>query len=459
LRRLTLYLSVALVISGSAAIALRVYFHDFQLCQQAYFRDDTLNTIAYCRKPSVLNFYFNHQRALAHEYLGAGYSGLNQYELAIDEETKAISIEPGRWGAYDLRAIAYYRREQYDEAISDLKAAIALRPNDASNYHNLALAFERQWKLDAAIDAVSGAIRLTPKEPLEYEFRAGLYGQKGAYDLAVADYNRAIELHGADVIPYIGRALVYAAQHRFSRAIVDARQALRLRAEDPDAHSALCRYLDASKASGDAMGDCAMLTDKAYPRQVESKRDELLAQGAKELGQGHVEAAYKILRPLANEGNPEAQRDIGIMYQYGTGVPRDKTEAMRWYLRAAAQGDYLAQNWVSTMYYFGESGVARDRIEAMKWQRIMAIEGHGDGQYSLGVYYENGDGVPQNNVLAYMWYDLALRAHAESYDPAAEALDKLGKEMTEAEIEHAQYLAAKCRNSDYKDCGDTAAGQ
>ena len=53
---------------------------------------------------------------------------------------------------------------------------------------------------------------------------------------------------------------------------------------------------------------------------------------------GDYEAALKELRPLAQEGDPAAQTNLGMMYDFGFGVPQDDKEAVRWYRLAAAAG-------------------------------------------------------------------------------------------------------------------------
>jgi TPR repeat protein len=49
--------------------------------------------------------------------------------------------------------------------------------------------------------------------------------------------------------------------------------------------------------------------------------------------------AIGLLRPLANQGNADAQNILGTMYDYGHGVVRDHAEATRWYLLSAGQGN------------------------------------------------------------------------------------------------------------------------
>ena len=77
--------------------------------------------------------------------------------------------------------------------------------------------------------------------------------------------------------------------------------------------------------------------------------------------------AVGIWRPLAAEGNAEAQTLLGALYWSGEGVPRDHAEAAKWYLRAAEKGYAWAQNNIGFMLGFGEGTPPRDDVQAYKW--------------------------------------------------------------------------------------------
>ena len=72
------------------------------------------------------------------------------------------------------------------------------------------------------------------------------------------------------------------------------------------------------------------------------------------------------LRLEAEQGNVNAQCNLGEMYYDGDGVPQDYQEALKWFSLAAEQGHASAQRDLGEMYYNGE-GVAQDYQEAVKW--------------------------------------------------------------------------------------------
>lgn len=152
---------------------------------------------------------------------------------------------------------------------------------------------------------------------------------------------------------------------------------------------------------------------------------------------GDYSTALRLFRPLAEQGDTNAEFFLGAMYQFGRGVPRDDAKAVKWFRKAAAQGDTGAQNHLGFMYKRGR-GVPQDYAEAARWYRKAAEQGHIASQYFLGLSYSLGRGVPQDYVLAHMWMDLAA---SQGHHLAAKACDDIARKMTPAQITEAQRLA------------------
>ena len=60
--------------------------------------------------------------------------------------------------------------------------------------------------------------------------------------------------------------------------------------------------------------------------------------GAEAYVRGDYTIALKEWRPLAEQGNAEAQFQLGWMYTEGEGVPRDYVQAHLWFNLSAEQG-------------------------------------------------------------------------------------------------------------------------
>jgi TPR repeat protein len=150
----------------------------------------------------------------------------------------------------------------------------------------------------------------------------------------------------------------------------------------------------------------------------------------------------------AEQGNANAQFNLGLMYSEGIGVPENDAEAVKWYRKAAEQGHAEAESNLGWMYANGY-GVPENDAEAVKWYRKAADQGQAVAQYNLGNMYYNGDGVPENSIRAYVWLSMAK---TQGDTDAAKYLDKLKPTMTNQQIAEAQALATQCYESDYKDC-------
>jgi TPR repeat protein len=72
----------------------------------------------------------------------------------------------------------------------------------------------------------------------------------------------------------------------------------------------------------------------------------------------------------------------------------------------AEQGNAGAQYVLGVMYDLGQ-GVPEDDQTAVKWWTLAAEQGQADAQYALGDMYRNGDGVPQDDQAAVKWWTLA----------------------------------------------------
>src|SRR5207344_1352494 len=80
----------------------------------------------------------------------------------------------------------------------------------------------------------------------------------------------------------------------------------------------------------------------------------------------------------------------------------------------------------------------RDYATAVRLIRPVAEQGNANAQYNLGVFYDNGLGVPQDRVRAYMWLNLAAMQGRES---AATIRDLVARLMTPAQISEAQKMS------------------
>jgi TPR repeat protein len=150
------------------------------------------------------------------------------------------------------------------------------------------------------------------------------------------------------------------------------------------------------------------------------------------------------LRMQAEGGNVEAQFALAQAYDRGRDVPKDKTEAVRWYRLAATQGDAFAQNALGDNYWEG-TAVPKDDKESARWWRLAAAQGFAPAQHSLGKILSGGaQGIRSDKVQAYMW--LALSA-AQGDEEAGQQSTLLSRQLTPAEMTAAKKLVKQWKPS------------
>jgi uncharacterized protein len=89
--------------------------------------------------------------------------------------------------------------------------------------------------------------------------------------------------------------------------------------------------------------------------------------------------------------------------------------------------------------------VPRDYKSAVFWLKKSADQGAFSGQYGLAGLYVQGEGVPQDYVMAHMWYNLAVAGVGVGgdmqVDLARPKRDALAAKMTPEQLTEAQRLA------------------
>ena len=93
------------------------------------------------------------------------------------------------------------------------------------------------------------------------------------------------------------------------------------------------------------------------------------------------------------------------------------------------------------MYGLGE-GVPQNYKEALKWYRRAADQGDAAAQFNLGLAYTQGKGVSKDYILAHMWLNLAASDMTGEYrKKAVETRDTVAIRMTPEQITEALRLA------------------
>ena len=162
-------------------------------------------------------------------------------------------------------------------------------------------------------------------------------------------------------------------------------------------------------------------------------------RGANALDTGDYDTALRDFRLLAGRGDADAQALLGYMYIEGLGVAQNNSEAAKWSLEAARQGNELAQLNMGDLYASGQ-GVEQDFSEAAHWLHLSAEQGIPPAQMRLSILYARGLGVARNLVRALMWANLAA-SHGD--EVAVANRDQIAEIVSPEQIAEAQRLATE----------------
>jgi TPR repeat protein len=153
--------------------------------------------------------------------------------------------------------------------------------------------------------------------------------------------------------------------------------------------------------------------------------------------------AIKWYRKAAIQGNEDAQFNLGSCYYSGVGGTRYLGEAANWFRKAADQGHVGAQFILGLCYANGQ-GVAQDQAEAVKWYHKAAEQNDVNAQSNLGASYVMGTSVVKDYVEGYKWL---LLAAANGSEKVQKLIAELENKMSPEQIAEGQKLARQFKPS------------
>ncbi len=156
---------------------------------------------------------------------------------------------------------------------------------------------------------------------------------------------------------------------------------------------------------------------------------------------GQSPAIDAALLAKANTGDAAAQVQVGENFaragaaeHYLDVAADDYKQAEAWYRKAADQNNLAGELHLAALYRDGGKGFPRDMVQAAAWYRKAADQGDPDSQATLGVLYSMGQGVPQSDVEAYFWLDLAASVKGPSQEKYAANRQMIGEHITAEEL-------------------------
>ncbi len=117
------------------------------------------------------------------------------------------------------------------------------------------------------------------------------------------------------------------------------------------------------------------------------------------------------LRKLAEDGDPEAQFQLGYRLVLGLGVKESAVEGASWLMKSAKQDNEKAMHVLASLYEDGK-GVEKNNAKFIEWEQKAADKGLADAQLGLAMAYDLGKGVEKDPSAGAEW---AMKAAEQGF--------------------------------------------
>ncbi|XP_053169557.1 death ligand signal enhancer isoform X2 [Hemicordylus capensis] len=161
---------------------------------------------------------------------------------------------------------------------------------------------------------------------------------------------------------------------------------------------------------------------------------------------GQCKMAFSCFKLAADQNYSKAQFNVGSCYEHGRGTKKDVAKAVLYYQRAAQQGHTMAQyhyaKWLLCRWPKADNDSSvQEAVDLLDQAATAGLTQDSSSRFLLGVCYEKGFGVPQNQLSARKYYQ---KAAAEGYKLAQERMKIMAQEeITAMQSQHPISLATR----------------
>ena len=145
---------------------------------------------------------------------GVNAAEKGNYEEALENFNKVITLEPKNSDAWFNRGNTYLYMNELNKAITDLDRAVELDPSNIKVYLTKAVLYSKQGKHKKGIEVLSDCIKINSKgDPyllsLCYSSRGLRYAVTGRFKEAFGDYEKSMEIYPDNPLAYFNAAKLY----------------------------------------------------------------------------------------------------------------------------------------------------------------------------------------------------------------------------------------------------------
>lgn len=108
-----------------------------------------------------------------------------------------------------------------------------------------------------------------------------------------------------------------------------------------------------------------------------------------------------------DNGNISAAVSLAECYRYGIGIEKNPAKAFELYKKILEEGSYPNVQYEIALMYEEGVGVKQDTLQALAWYLVAAENGSLKAREKMGDLYYHGTFVEQNYAKAFKWYEQA----------------------------------------------------
>ena len=150
-------------------------------------------------------------------------------ERAFELEQQAVALDDSLPMAHSILSLVYLAKKQYEQALAEAERVITLAPNSARGYVALGVVLNLTGQAKKAIGSIEQALRLDPHYPVFYQGPLGwAYLMTRRYDEAIATQKKVLSHNRDSVDAHLILTISYSELGQEEEARAEAAEVLRL---------------------------------------------------------------------------------------------------------------------------------------------------------------------------------------------------------------------------------------
>lgn len=137
----------------------------------------------------------------------------------------------------------------------------------------------------------------------------------------------------------------------------------------------------------------------------------------------YTKEIFDLIVLASDQGNSDAQYELGRFYENGCFVERNPQKALQYYVLSANQGNASAQSYLGWFYRYGD-GIDPNLEKAIHYLTMAVNQGDTHAQYQMAICFHQGYGVDKDENKATEYFIKAF----DAYKAKAENGDCLSRE-------------------------------